>query len=799
MVLWRHECSRYASSSRIGYHPNHPSASHPSSRPSSAATILRPFSAGRVSQQSSKRHHHHQQRASSAISRRPASIQEGGVGDTGASWDAHNADGDSGAPATGGSGGRIRGSSRSRPRSAIPRLGAGTGGGADDAYELLVAGPHPERGFSASAARGDDNLDVSGGVLAGGGRRPRSTSARSRSPMDRRTNLAHEGGGGGGGGGGGEEGDEFLDEIYEDLDDEDDGELDNRISIMETRFSTVGRERPDSAVGDNGGANGGSDLAGVTQLRQRRSNAQRATTVSAANAVPRSATSQRPPRAPIQPQHRQMSAGSQTTRRQLAPSARTDEPDTGDGATQELHPSHPSTAIRDNMRPPRVIRSRPTSAPVDGSMIDQDQRRGRGRDPMAPLHARWRRLQMSAGARDGDGRVGGVDTGQQQRARPVRDVTTAVPSWDRDAGNNRPLSSATEGRAVITAIGRGSDDGVAASHRTPSESVTTPVSSRPSSAAFRGWMKARPGAGSAVSAVSSARTLGMDDPELAHLQLEMESRRGALSEAGLARMEDHYTAVILKNSNQRLRRRGRPTSPRKQAGRAKSPRKRGKGASSKSRSKSRSKSPRKGRKKNGNGKKRPRRKGEGRGGGGAGKRRGGSTGEPSTASKKKAAYASAGEFMAAHFPSEGRQGMSLLGMEQEEECQHAFEALSRAGVKFSSSALRRALVIPTDRPIETCLAGLPAPLEGLRDAPYPAPPPPLRLPIVHRSHPPSSGLSPARAAGVAVGTALALINARARNKSPIPGPGKGGVFGGRGRPPARGGGRGRKKTGAPRR
>ena len=426
MVLWRHECSRYASSSRIGYHPNHPSASHPSSRPSSAATILRPFSAGRVSQQSSKQYQH-LQRASSALPRRPASHREG-AGDSGASWNGYNADAESGLPAAGASGRRIRGGSRNRPRSAIPRLGAGTGAGGtdDDEDEPLVAGAHPERGFSASSARGEDDVGEGDGILATGGRRSRSTSARSRSPMDRRTNLALEGGYG-------EEGDEFLDEIYEDLDDEDDGELDNRISIMESRFSTVGRERrPGSAVGD-GGANGDSDPVGITDQRQRRSDPQRAT---ASAGIPRSATSQRPPRAPLQ-QQRQMSAGSRTTRRQHASSSaartRTAGHETGDGGnsnsatTQQLRPSHlPSTATRDSSRPPRVIRSRPTSAPVDGSVFGQEQRGGHGgRDPMAPLHARWRRLQMSAGARNGDGTraVAEVEHGLQQRTRPVRDVS----------------------------------------------------------------------------------------------------------------------------------------------------------------------------------------------------------------------------------------------------------------------------------------------------------------------------------------------------------------------------------------
>lgn len=45
----------------------------------------------------------------------------------------------------------------------------------------------------------------------------------------------------------------------------------------------------------------------------------------------------------------------------------------------------------------------------------------------------------------------------------------------------------------------------------------------------------------------------------------------------------------------------------------------------------------------------------------------------------------------------------------------------RAGVTVPNDALRRALVIPTDRPLEACLAALPLPLEGLREGPYPVP------------------------------------------------------------------------------
>lgn len=111
-------------------------------------------------------------------------------------------------------------------------------------------------------------------------------------------------------------------------------------------------------------------------------------------------------------------------------------------------------------------------------------------------------------------------------------------------------------------------------------------------------------------------------------------------------MEDHYTAVVLKNTSAprlpQQQRGRRPTSPRKKKGGASS-RSRGKGASSKSRSKS----PRKGRKKKGGGGGRKR---SGRRGGGAG---GAGAGEGTAASGK--VYTSAGAFMAEHFPSEEKQ------------------------------------------------------------------------------------------------------------------------------------------------
>ena len=100
-------------------------------------------------------------------------------------------------------------------------------------------------------------------------------------------------------------------------------------------------------------------------------------------------------------------------------------------------------------------------------------------------------------------------------------VTTAILYWDRDTdGAKRPISCATDGAANVEANATALENG----------------RSRPSSAAFERWVEARPSVKSAISAVSSVRTLGMDDPELLHLQLEMESRRAPMSEAMLSRV-----------------------------------------------------------------------------------------------------------------------------------------------------------------------------------------------------------------------------------------------------------------------
>ncbi|CAM9366451.1 unnamed protein product, partial [Scytosiphon promiscuus] len=694
MVLWRHECSRYASSSRIGYHPNHPSASRPSSRPSSATTIIRPFSAGRVPQHKKQ----HQQRASSARPPRLRPQEMGTEVDEAGVDSARSADKEENRAIL------------TRPRSAIPRLGVGAGQDTDNA-DGREADSRPKRGVSASAAMADGNDirekndSLRGGTHSNGARRSRS--ARSHSPaLTNPGDLPFEG----------EE--DIFDEIYEDLD-EDDDELDNRISIMESRFSTVGRERPDSAVGDG--------AVGI-QLR-RRSGSQR----TAANATPHSAVAERPPRAP--PQERQSSAGPRPSPlRQLISSVDAQGKTEGElrkyttGEVRRGYPPPSSTSVY-GAQAPLVIRSRPTSAPVDGGTSTHQYRQGGDggavHDPMAPLHARRLRLQMSsAGAEESRSQAG-------HARRACKKVTTALPTWNREEdGGSRPVSSVTEGGSrTVCSDAEASNAGVNFRQNHKSEDSTpstTPSNSRPSSAAFRRWIKARPSALSAVSAVSSARTLGMDDPELVHLQLEMESRRGGMSDTTLARMEDHYTAVVLKNSNtpRQHRRRSadrtkqsRPTSPRKKGGRGKSPRKNNASSkgSQKGASKGGSKSPRKGRKRKGN-----------RGGKTTGGRKGKSGGgrrEFTSATNK--IYTSASAFMEEHFPSEDAQGVSLLGMEQEAECRQAAEILSRAGVSVSSASLRRALVIPTDRPLETCLAGLPLPMEGLRETLFPTPPTPL--------------------------------------------------------------------------
>lgn len=349
-ALWRHECSRYASSSRIGYHPNHPSGRHPGSRPSSATTILRPFSATQGD--------HQQQRATSAVTSSSLPPTDGQTQDAD--------DRDAGLERMGGRVG-------ARPSSAVPCLGNPSHAVGGDGLSVI---PHSRRVFSASGRRGG----TATAGLHGRGRVLGDKNARRESPT--RSSLQQdekpfEDGGGA-----------LYDDIYEDLDDEDDGELDNRISIMESRFSTVGRERPTSAVRLDGGVAPIDDAIGV----QRQTHGL---------AAPRSA--RRPPRVPQQAPH--IAAADAPTR-------------------------IGGVRVTGESRAARVIKTRPLSAPADGSLF---YTRGRS-DPMAALHARRIRLALSSAGSENYHSVmatqgGGLETGtrQSQREKPaVRDVRRSV-------------------------------------------------------------------------------------------------------------------------------------------------------------------------------------------------------------------------------------------------------------------------------------------------------------------------------------------------------------------------------------
>lgn len=325
LLLWRHECSRYASSSRIGYHPNHPSAIRPGSRPSSAATIVRPFSAGCSSQQ----------RASSAVPLQSQTHESRGV----AGRD------------------RVDKQGNIRPRSAISRLGDSSQP-TEEVYGDLA--PRPRRGASASGRGVSSGGGSSGGMNRGRGDRDSrgggSSSRRLSNPQDALSLGGQE--------------EELYEEIYEDLD-EDDGELDNRISIMENRFSTVGRERPASSVNklDEGLAST-FDNSNALQRSQEVSTALR--------------SARRPPRA-----YRQASS-LRATRRNV--SADVDGPTRGLAVSEIEHPISCNDATA---RKVHIFKSRPTSAPAGGSFFYEQ----RSNDPIADLYARRMRL-LSADAGD---------------------------------------------------------------------------------------------------------------------------------------------------------------------------------------------------------------------------------------------------------------------------------------------------------------------------------------------------------------------------------------------------------------
>ncbi|CAM9920029.1 unnamed protein product [Laminaria digitata] len=702
MVLWRYESSRYASSSRIGYHPNHPSASRPSSRPSSAATVLRPFSASIAAPQQQQ-----QQRASSALPSRSLLQQ---------SADTHAARKNN-SEARGAEGDKIVMSESVAPT--MPSSGH-LGG-----FSSRTGKNVPERDVSVSASERE---------ATGGGSGSGSGSGRRDGGGHDEWDGANRGQGGGAGGSSRplveDEGlslyQEAGDDIYEDLDDEDDGELDNRISILENRFSAVGRERPTSAVKTD---RGGQQHHAMIIIDDDTYAERRDETPKTHAAV---LSGRRPPRKSQPPLQQTSALGTTTTRHRRLASA-----EAGNGAARRTNSTHDlddpscsssSACVEARALQQRLTRSsRPTSAPVNSSLFYQ---RGVS-DPVAALDDRRMRLEMSlAGA--GDYRATAVarekkgGMGNVNPRPPVRGVATAILYWDRDTdGANRPTSCATDGTTT---------NNVEANVNDVAE-IENSRSSRPSSAAFRAWVEARPIAKSAISAVSSARTLGMDDPELVHLQLEMESRRAAMSDAMLARMEDHYNAVVLKNTTTSPQSRQKQVADRTKPGRQTLPQTKGggggrdgvptrgsrkEGASSASAIggiRSRSKGKKKAGKGGVVGGKKNGATGRGRGGssrGNKGKAKGPTTKNNAELVPPRRVYPSASAFMEKHFPSEERQGVSLLGMEQEEECRNASEALSRAGVStISRGALRRALVIPTDRSLEACLASLAEPTGDL--------------------------------------------------------------------------------------
>lgn len=395
LILWKRECSRYASSSRIGYHHNHPSAGRLESRPPSATSNARTLSAGGPHPQQEWQ----PQRASSAHPPRSASVEKFWLTQDRVDTGSEN------------------GIEETRPRSAVPRLGASF-------HETHG------RGVNTSSASGQDsskNSSQGAGSSAtttiggeGGSGRRRASSARRPSSSARGeegdTAFSEEGG------------DEIYEEIYEDLE-EDDGELDNRISIMESRFSTVGREKH-GQVGSARFGHGG-NYVGVPSTNPD--------TIEIGNnrpapQHPRSAYSARPPRAP--------GAHSAATRRlrSAAPDRTTGKYTTAAGGVDG---SPPSVGVG-GIRAPRVIKTRPISAPAVWDNLASARRT----DPYASLRERRARLELSSAtgnrydletAAEMSQRENGYDgipidvrhQDQQQRNRstrlPVRDVRIISP------------------------------------------------------------------------------------------------------------------------------------------------------------------------------------------------------------------------------------------------------------------------------------------------------------------------------------------------------------------------------------
>ena len=271
--------------------------------------------------------------------------------------------------------------------------GGNVGGGVPAATELL------ERPVSASE-RGKSG--GGGGVSGGGGHDGRDATKRgvggdesSRvSPTDNDEISLYQ-----------EEG-ESDDDIYEDLGDEDDGEVDNRISILENRFSAVGRERPTSAVMPDGGQSAILDRVDP----ERRATRQMRGASHSRRHLPR-----------LPPQ--QAAAAARITTRRLASAEGNGAPRRTNSALNTSH--HASSLARvESGGGLRLVKSRPTSAPTNSSLLYQ---RGVS-DPVAALDDRRKRLQRSrtgAGAGAGGGYRPAVDAGKKKRS--VEDVNPRPP------------------------------------------------------------------------------------------------------------------------------------------------------------------------------------------------------------------------------------------------------------------------------------------------------------------------------------------------------------------------------------
>ncbi|CAM9190133.1 unnamed protein product, partial [Discosporangium mesarthrocarpum] len=527
-ALWRNECSRYAFTSRLGYHPNHPSASHPASRPASAP------SPPQVQQRAPRKG-----RALSALPTRSVPFdaqsekKSNGLEYRQQGWV-------SGYPSLSGQGHqtgdkeKVPPGGETRPVSAFPRLGIwqcreedqlkkdDMGGGGALLTFVEEGRPRPQGGGGYGrvryTGRGDDGMSSE-----------ERDQQQDQQPQQHQQHQPQEGAVQGG-----DdpvpvdlaEQEEDDTDIYEDLG-EDDDDIDDCISILERRYYSRDNRRLYMADASNPatGRVGVASAAGGGNTR-----------LLSLQAGPSSA-----------PRCRAMNSGGLNSAMRSGSTIR---------FVQERSP------VATAARVPRKIKrsssgSRPLSAPVgrlllDPAMNGHSWKGGGGSlggvfdNPLAPPHIRRavasahrRSLEVlsaergrgfagaTEGLRGGGGGEGVLEGVGHGGTRPRRDIVTAVPTWNLKVdGGDRPASGVTT-TGAMGRVGPGAGAGAG---------VGGWGVSRPSSAAFQRWVEASPNAAAAVSAVSSARTLGLEDTELSYQQLELESRRGTLSEATLAQV-----------------------------------------------------------------------------------------------------------------------------------------------------------------------------------------------------------------------------------------------------------------------